>query len=64
MTLTAETIQPDLGAVKHRQKTVWSSGDYPAVGTTLQITGEQLAEAMDLMRSRASTGKVVITMGA
>ncbi|MCB1342227.1 MAG: class I SAM-dependent methyltransferase [Pseudooceanicola sp.] len=48
MTLTAETIQPDLGAVKHRQKTVWSSGDYPAVGTTLQITGEQLAEAMDL----------------
>ncbi|MEM8701645.1 MAG: class I SAM-dependent methyltransferase [Pseudomonadota bacterium] len=39
---------PDLKAVKQRQQTVWSTGDYPAVGTTLQIVGETLAEALDL----------------
>lgn len=39
---------PDLKAVKQRQQTVWSTGDYPAVGTTLQIVGEQLAETLDL----------------
>jgi len=26
----------------------WSSGDYAIVGTTLQIVGEQLCEALDL----------------
>lgn len=40
--------RPDLSAVKQRQRTVWSTGDYPAVGTTLQIVGETLAEALDL----------------
>jgi ubiquinone/menaquinone biosynthesis C-methylase UbiE len=39
---------PDLGAVKQKQSIAWSSGDYAVVGTTLQIVGEQLAEAMDL----------------
>src|SRR4051794_33527253 len=39
---------PDLGAVKAKQHTAWSAGDYAVVGTTLQIVGEQLAEAMDL----------------
>jgi SAM-dependent methyltransferase len=39
---------PDLGAVKKKQQAAWSSGDYAIVGTTLQIVGEQLAEAMDL----------------
>jgi SAM-dependent methyltransferase len=39
---------PDLGAVKKKQQAAWSSGDYAVVGTTLQIVGEQLAEAMDL----------------
>ena len=39
---------PDLKAVKQRQQTVWSTGDYPAVGTTLQIVGETLAEVLDL----------------
>jgi ubiquinone/menaquinone biosynthesis C-methylase UbiE len=39
---------PDLGTVKKKQQTAWSSGDYAVVGTTLQIVGEQLAEAMDL----------------
>src|SRR5262245_45671242 len=40
--------QPDLGAVKTRQQGAWSSGDYAVVGTTLQIVGETLCEALDL----------------
>jgi ubiquinone/menaquinone biosynthesis C-methylase UbiE len=40
--------QVDLEAVKSRQQAAWSSGDYALVGTTLQIVGEQLCEAVDL----------------
>jgi len=40
--------QPDLAAVKTRQQGAWSSGDYAIVGTTLQIVGESLCEALDL----------------
>jgi SAM-dependent methyltransferase len=40
--------QPDLEALKMRQQGAWSSGDYAVVGTTLQIVGEQLCEALDL----------------
>jgi len=39
---------PDLAAVKARQQGAWSSGDYAVVGTTLQIVGEQLCEALDI----------------
>lgn len=38
----------DLAAVKNKQHATWSAGDYSAVGTTLQIVGETLAEALDL----------------
>ena len=38
----------DLNALKTRQQATWSSGDYAVIGTTLQIVGERLAEAMDL----------------
>ena len=38
----------DLNAIKARQQATWSSGDYAVIGTTLQIVGERLAEAMDL----------------
>lgn len=38
----------DLKVLKAKQKTAWSSGNYAVIGTTLQIVGEQLAEAMDL----------------
>ena len=38
----------DFAALKTRQMSAWSSGDYAVVGTTLQIVGEQLAEACDL----------------
>ncbi|KJC61304.1 SAM-dependent methlyltransferase [Bradyrhizobium sp. LTSPM299] len=40
--------QIDLGALKARQHGAWSSGDYAVVGTTLQIVGEQLCEALDI----------------
>ena len=39
---------PDLDAVKARQRAAWSSGDYAVVGTTLQIVGEELCEALDV----------------
>jgi ubiquinone/menaquinone biosynthesis C-methylase UbiE len=38
----------DFTAVKKRQKGAWSTGDYAVVGTTLQIVGENLCEALDL----------------
>jgi ubiquinone/menaquinone biosynthesis C-methylase UbiE len=47
-TATAQTAQPDLEALKTRQHGAWSSGDYAVVGTTLQIVGEELCEALDL----------------
>ena len=44
----SNTTQPDLAAVKARQQGAWSSGDYAVVGTTLQIVGEELCEALDI----------------
>jgi SAM-dependent methyltransferase len=41
-------LSPDLGALKARQQGAWASGDYAVVGTTLQIVGESLCEALDL----------------
>lgn len=38
----------DLAAVKNKQQIAWSAGDYAVVGTTLQIVGESLCEALDL----------------
>lgn len=44
------TIEPavDFAAIKGKQQSAWSSGDYAVVGTTLQIVGESLCEAIDL----------------
>ncbi|AYD01715.1 class I SAM-dependent methyltransferase [Neorhizobium sp. NCHU2750] len=39
---------PDLAAAKARQQGAWASGNYAVVGTTLQIVGERLCEALDL----------------
>jgi ubiquinone/menaquinone biosynthesis C-methylase UbiE len=38
----------DLTSLKIRQQAAWSSGNYAIVGTTLQIVGEELCEALDL----------------
>ena len=47
----SQALEPapiDLKAVKLRQHGAWSSGDYAIVGTTLQIVGEDLCEALDV----------------
>ena len=38
----------DLAALKLKQQATWSAGDYAVIGTTLQIVGETLCEALDL----------------
>src|SRR5687768_6512057 len=47
-TMTRQPDQIDLKALKTRQQGAWSSGDYAVVGTTLQIVGEELCEALDI----------------
>ncbi len=42
------TLAIDFSTIKTRQQSAWSTGDYAAVGTTLQIVGESLSEALDL----------------
>jgi SAM-dependent methyltransferase len=63
MTATA-VVSPlvDLGAVKTRQQAAWSTGNYAVVGTTLQIVGESLCEALDL-RAGASVLDVAAANG-
>src|SRR5437870_13406308 len=50
MSTVSSTSPPaiDLAAVKSRQQIAWSTGNYAVVGTTLQIVGENLCEALDL----------------
>lgn len=49
MTATAALQKgPDLAELKARQRGAWSAGDYAVVGSTLQIVGENLCEALDL----------------
>ena len=46
--MNVELATPDFAAIKARQQAVWASGDYAVIGTTLQIVGETLCEAVDL----------------
>jgi SAM-dependent methyltransferase len=39
---------PDFAAIKTQQQATWASGDYAIIGSTLQIVGERLAEAVDV----------------
>ncbi len=48
---TAIASTTDFTAIKAKQNVAWGSGDYSKVGVTLQITGEELAEAMDMTPS-------------
>jgi len=48
MNVQTVTATVDLAAVKSRQQAAWGSGDYAMIGTTLQIVGETLCEAIDL----------------
>ena len=54
---TVRSVQPagvqpafgiELQGLKERQRAAWAAGDYGFVGTTLQIVGESLCEAVDL----------------
>jgi ubiquinone/menaquinone biosynthesis C-methylase UbiE len=38
----------DLQAIKAKQQATWASGDYAVIGTTLQLVGESLCEAVDI----------------
>jgi ubiquinone/menaquinone biosynthesis C-methylase UbiE len=38
----------DFAMIKQRQQATWASGDFAVIGTTLQIVGELLAEAVDV----------------
>ena len=42
---TAPTAAIDLKALKTKQHAAWTAGDYARIGSTLQLVGEELAEA-------------------
>jgi ubiquinone/menaquinone biosynthesis C-methylase UbiE len=53
MTSTTSPTSPPLteeqiDAVKTRQQATWASGDFAVIGTTLQLVGELLCEAVDI----------------
>lgn len=51
--MSVTTLPPDYTAIKQRQQAVWSAGDYAMIGTTLQIVGERLCEALDMRAGSA-----------
>src|SRR6185295_6747854 len=56
---SATVATPDFAAIKQRQRATWASGDYAVIGTTLQIVGERLCEAVDLR-----AGELVLDVAA
>jgi SAM-dependent methyltransferase len=42
------TTPVDYETIKHKQQVNWSAGDYAVIGTTLQLVGESLCEAVDV----------------
>jgi SAM-dependent methyltransferase len=48
MTTIATADTPDLTALKAKQQLTWASGDYSAVGATLQLIAERLVDSADL----------------
>jgi len=49
----AATVNVDFNAIKQRQQATWASGDFAIIGTTLQIVGESLAEAVNVRAGEA-----------
>ena len=49
----APAANVDFNAIKQRQQATWASGDFAIIGTTLQIVGESLAEAVDVRAGEA-----------
>jgi ubiquinone/menaquinone biosynthesis C-methylase UbiE len=44
--------EPNYDQLKTKQRATWASGNYAKIGSTLQITGEQLCESMELVAGR------------
>jgi ubiquinone/menaquinone biosynthesis C-methylase UbiE len=44
----AAKAAPSFSQIKAKQQATWASGDFAVIGTTLQIVGEYLCEALDL----------------
>jgi ubiquinone/menaquinone biosynthesis C-methylase UbiE len=55
-----QPLVPDYETIKTRQQNTWASGEYSIIGTTLQIVGESLAEAVDV---RAGTRVLDVAAG-
>jgi len=55
----ASNTNVDFNAIKQRQQATWASGDFAIIGTTLQIVGESLAEAVDVR-----AGELVLDVAA
>ena len=47
-TVIQSRTMPAFSAFKMRQQATWAAGDFSVIGTTLQIVGEDLCEALDL----------------
>lgn len=45
----AEAPAPDFEAIKTRQQATWAAGDFGQIGVRLQIVGESVCEAVDLL---------------
>ncbi len=64
----ATAATSELASLKIRQQAAWSSGNYAIVGTTLQIVGEQLCEALDLRSGSkvldVAAGNGMVTLAA
>src|SRR5215813_5325623 len=67
-TSAAAPAVPDLAALKTRQHAAWSSGNYAVVGSTLQIVGEELCEALDIRAGAkvldVAAGNGMVTLAA
>ena len=57
--MTSTLTLDALSAVKEKQQATWASGDYAVIGTTLQIIGERVCEAVDV-----SAGERVLDVAA
>jgi len=44
----SQSAAPHFSDIKAKQQATWASGDFAVIGTTLQIVGESLAEAVDV----------------
>jgi len=47
-TVESKTSDTGFSVIKARQQAMWASGDFAVIGTTLQLVGELLCEAVDL----------------